>query len=204
MNPDHKLEEALADKDPFVQFEKWYNENPRFNVREPEAMVVSTVNELNRPSARVVLLRGFDRNGFVFYTNYKSRKGAEISGNPYACLTFYWPEAGRQVRIEGKLNFHSAEASDAYFQSRPRESCIGAWASTQSETIASREELEKKVEQFTRGFDQKPVERPSWWGGYILVPEYFEFWQGRESRLHDRLAYSLDEEKNWKIRRLSP
>ncbi len=204
MNPDFKLEEALADKDPFVQFENWYNDNTRFNVREPEAMVLSTVNEKNRPSARVVLLRGFDRNGFVFYTNYKSRKGSEIGGNPYACITFYWPEAGRQVRIEGKLKFHTAEASDAYFKSRPRESCIGAWASVQSETLTSREVLEKKVEQLTQEFGEKPVDRPEWWGGYVLVPEYFEFWQGRESRLHDRLAYSLEGENNWKIRRLSP
>jgi pyridoxamine 5'-phosphate oxidase len=198
------LDESMIDQDPVRQFEKWFQEAVEAKVNEPNAMVVSTVDEMNHPSARVVFLRGFDQNGFVFYTNYQSRKGKEIEQNPFACFTFFWPELERQIRIEGRLTKQSAADSDAYFMSRPESSRLGAWASPQSETIAKRTVLKAKLEKVKADFSGKTVIRPEWWGGYSLMPYRVEFWQGRESRLHDRIQYQKNEGSGWSISRLAP
>ncbi len=198
------LGEDDVSKLPLEQFEKWYKDAIMNSVREADAMLVSTVGPDNRPSARVVYLRDFGTHGFVFYTNYKSRKGQEIAYNSYCCMNFFWPELGRQIRIEGKLQMQCADDSSAYFAIRPRESQIGAWASPQSQIIASRKELDERVAKMTKEFDGKDVTRPLWWGGFVLIPDYFEFWQGRDSRLHDRITYTIQPDGSWKIGRLAP
>jgi pyridoxamine 5'-phosphate oxidase len=167
-------------------------------------MTLSTVNKENRPSSRVVLLREVNEDGFSFFTNYLSRKGHDIAVNPFASLNFFWHDLERQVRIEGKIVALDATDSDAYFASRPRGSQIGAWSSPQSQIIDSRQILEKNVDQYTAQFDGKDVNRPPHWGGYCLIPDYLEFWQGRESRLHDRISYSLNTEGIWMRNRLAP
>lgn len=196
------LDENAVNKNPSQQFDLWFQEAVKANAHEPNAMVLSTVHE-GRPSARVVLLREFGDEGFSFFTNYTSRKGQELSENPYACLTFFWPELERQVRIEGKVQLKSKEASDAYFNSRPRNSRIGAWSSPQSKVIKNRDELENLVSDFDKKYPTENVPRPDHWGGYVLVADYFEFWQGRPSRLHDRIRYTKGE-SSWKIERLAP
>ncbi|MEA5139504.1 pyridoxamine 5'-phosphate oxidase [Arcicella rigui] len=188
---------------PLEQFKKWFHEAIESKLPEPNAMLVSTVSADGKPSARVVLLKGIDE-GFTFYTNYLSRKGAELAENPHACITFFWVELERQVRIEGKMEKVSAEESDAYFQVRPLGSQIGAWVSNQSMVIESREVLEEREKHLKEKFGNEPIPRPPHWGGYRLIPEYVEFWQGRPSRLHDRIAYTKLEEHTWKIERLSP
>lgn len=197
------LNEADVAKLPFEQFDKWFKEAVETKANEPNACVLSTVGEAGRPSARVVLLREYGKDGFALFTNYNSRKGKELHKNPYACLTFFWPELERQIRIEGKVTVHSAEASDNYFNSRPRTSRIGAWSSPQSEEISGREALENLVTDFDKKYPTEEVPRPLHWGGYLLHADYFEFWQGRPSRLHDRIVYKL-ENNNWKIARLAP
>lgn len=198
------LDESSALQDPFAQFELWFSEALGNKVREPNAMVLSTATVDARPSSRVVLLRGFDSNGFIFYTNYDSRKAAEIEQNPQVSLLLFWAELEKQVRIEGTIAKASNDVSDAYFASRPRESQIGAWASPQSSVIADRSVLEDSyAKKLTEMNDKKTVDRPENWGGYIVVPDTFEFWQGRNSRLHDRLRYKL-ENNSWKIERLAP
>ena len=197
------LDESMVDENPVKQFEKWFCEAVDAKVQEPNAMVISTVNSENRPSSRIVLLRNFDEKGFVFYTNYNSRKGKEIENNPYASLNFFWPEVERQIRIEGKLEKHSGEESDKYFMSRPLSSRLGAWTSPQSEIIRDRKSLDEAYQKITEHFEGKEVMRPEWWGGYVLVPDRIEFWQGRESRLHDRICY-LKENNHWQIARLAP
>lgn len=199
----HSLLEKDAPASPVVFFNHWFTEALNADVNEPNAMVLSTVNAEHKPSARVVLLRNFSDDGFVFYTNYNSRKGSEISENPFAALTFFWPELERQVRIEGKLEMQSAAESDEYFNSRPEGSKLGAWASPQSQVIESRETLDELIEHMTTMFAGKTPERPEWWGGYILKPERIEFWQGRPSRLHDRLLY-VNENGAWAMKRLAP
>lgn len=199
-----KLDESMVKNDPFQQFEVWFDEAVTAEVNVPNALYLSTVNEAGRPSGRIMLLRNFLSGGFSFYTNYNSRKGKEIEKNPFACITFFWPELERQVRIEGKLRKQTKEDSDDYFMSRPRESRIGAWASEQSAVIPDRESLENDLEELTAKFKDAEVVRPDWWGGYILIPDHIEFWQGRPSRLHDRICYRKDEKGNWKIERLSP
>lgn len=198
------LDKKTARKNPFEQFELWLAEAIEKQLREPNAMVLSTATADGKPSARVVLLRGFDESGFTFYTNYESRKGKEIRENPRSALLFYWAEIEKQVRVEGVISKVDEENSNAYFASRPRESQIGAWASPQSSVIESRRALEEKFaalnEQSTAG---KEIARPPDWGGYVLKAEVFEFWQGRASRLHDRLRY-LKDESGWKIERLAP
>jgi pyridoxamine 5'-phosphate oxidase len=189
--------------DPILQFEKWFKEAVDSKVNEPNAMSISTVSTEGKPSSRIVLLRNFNKNGFIFYTNYNSKKGTDISKNPYAALLFFWPELERQVRIEGILKKQSPEESSAYFNSRPRGSKLGAWTSEQSKPIADRNVLDKAYEEISKKFPTDEVPRPTYWGGYVLTPECFEFWQGRESRLHDRILYT-QEDKNWKIERLSP
>jgi pyridoxamine 5'-phosphate oxidase len=188
---------------PFAQFQQWFDEAVASQLLEPNALLLSTVSAEGKPSARIVLLKGID-TGFKFYTNYLSRKGTELVENPNACITFFWAELERQVRIEGLIEKVSSADSDAYFQSRPRASQIGAWTSNQSMVIANREILEEREKYLIEKFGDNPIPRPPHWGGYRLMPTYIEFWQGRPSRLHDRIAYSLLENGNWKIERLSP
>ncbi|HEV7644017.1 MAG TPA: pyridoxamine 5'-phosphate oxidase [Pyrinomonadaceae bacterium] len=197
------LAEGAALADPFRQFELWIGEAFEKGLHEPNAMVLSTVAASGRPSSRVVLMRDFDQNGFIFYTNYDSRKAVEIEENPHAALLFYWADLAKQVRIEGTVKKVPAENSDAYFASRPRENQIGALASAQSSVISGREELEEKYSTLGAEFADREIPRPENWGGYILAPVVFEFWQGRQSRLHDRLRYTKTDAE-WQIERLAP
>ena len=192
-----------ASSSPIEQFQIWFDEAVSSQLLEPNALLLSTVSNQGKPSARIVLLKGLD-NGFKFYTNYLSRKGTELIENPNACITFFWAELERQVRIEGLMEKVSAEESDEYFQSRPRGSQIGAWTSNQSMVIENREILEDREKYLIAKFGDNPIPRPPHWGGYRLVPTYIEFWQGRPSRLHDRIAYTSSENGEWKIERLSP
>ncbi|MBI5662155.1 MULTISPECIES: pyridoxamine 5'-phosphate oxidase [Ignavibacterium] len=196
-----ELLESKVNPNPFKQFDKWFEEALSSNIYEPNAMILATAAD-NRPSARVVLLKGFDENGFKFYTNYNSRKGKEISINPNAALLFYWMELERQIRIEGRIEKLSKEESLEYFNSRPLDSRYGALASSQSEIIPDREYLEKKFSELKEKYGDNPP-MPDNWGGFILKPVLFEFWQGRPNRLHDRIVYEK-KESNWNIYRLSP
>lgn len=196
-----ELLESKVNPNPFKQFDKWFEEALSSNIYEPNAMILATTAD-NRPSARVVLLKGFDENGFKFYTNYNSRKGKEISINPNAALLFYWMELERQIRIEGRIEKLSKEESLEYFNSRPLDSRYGALASSQSEIIPDREYLEKKFSELKEKYGDNPP-MPDNWGGFILKPVLFEFWQGRPNRLHDRIVYEK-KESNWNIYRLSP
>ena len=189
---------------PNVQFRKWFEEAQKSQIIEPNAMILSTSTRDGKPSARTVLLKGFDEKGFVFYTNYNSRKGKELATNPWGSLLFLWMPLQRQIRIEGKVVKLDPEISTKYFQSRPKGSQIGAYASPQSEVIADRfvlEEEEKRLEEKYRDQDQLP--RPDYWGGYVVQADLFEFWQGRPNRLHDRIQYTRNGEK-WIIERLAP
>ena len=197
------LEENNVAVNAIVQFESWFRQAVEGNAHEPNAFVLSTVGADQRPSARIVLLRDFDETGFVFYTNYNSRKSREIEANPFASMTFFWPELERQVRVEGKLMKQSAAASDSYFNARPRSSQLGAWASPQSDSLPSRSVLDTALAEMEKRFEGKPVPRPEWWGGFVLQPDKIEFWQGRPNRLHDRLLYERAGFE-WKISRLAP
>ena len=189
--------------DPIAQFGVWFEEALAADLLEPNAMVLSTVHPDGSPSGRVVLLKGFDERGFVFYSNYQSQKAADMETHSLAALTFWWDKLERQVRIEGRVEQVSASESDAYFAVRPRGSQIGAWVSAQSAVIDSREVLYQKQVELEAHFAQTTIERPPHWGGYRVVPASVEFWQGRSSRLHDRLRYRR-EAQNWLIERLSP
>ena len=196
------LKKSSVDKNPFKQFAKWFNEVLQSGIKEPTAMTLATATKEGVPSARAVLLKDYDENGFLFFTNYESRKGKELIENPAAELLFYWMDLQRQVRISGKVEKTDREDSEQYFKTRPLKSRIGAWASKQSEIIPDREYLEKRFSEFEKKFkDDVPL--PSNWGGFRLIPECFEFWQGRESRLHDRICY-LKKNEEWEIIRLSP
>ena len=198
-----KLEESHLNSDPIAQFESWYQEAVEEKVNEPNAMTLATVGKDQRPAARIVLLRGIHQGCFRFFTNYSSRKGQEVMENDFVGLNFFWPELQRQIRIEGRIRKIDPEASDAYFQSRPRSSRIGAWASAQSQPLEKREDLEQRVAELTEKYKDSEVPRPDFWGGYDLEPDYIEFWQGRASRLHDRLLFEAEGD-SWKITRLFP
>lgn len=198
------LELTQVHPDPIHQFKAWFEEAMNSQLPEPNAMTLATADAQGRPTARTVLLKEFTPEGFIFFTNYESRKGQELAENPYACLLFNWLELARQVRIEGRVEKISAAESEAYFQSRPKGSQIGAWASPQSRVLSSRQLLEDKVAQLEAEYaavEVLPV--PPFWGGYRVVPERIEYWQGRPSRLHDRITYRL-ENGSWKIERLAP
>jgi len=198
-----ELDESMAAEVPLEQFREWLDAAVSGGLPDPNAMTVATVGTDGRPSTRVVLLKGFDERGLVWYTNYQSRKGRQLAGNPFAALQFHWVEFERVVRIEGRVEFSDPVEADAYYASRPLASRIGAWASAQSEELGSRLELVKRTAEMGLKLGLNPP-RPPHWGGYQLVPDYWEFWQGRRSRLHDRICYRLEPDGRWVRRRLSP
>jgi pyridoxamine 5'-phosphate oxidase len=198
------LSENNSKGDPIKQFDLWFTEAQDAKVPERNAMTLATATYDGRPSARIVLLKGYYDAGFIFYTNYLSRKGKEITKNPVAALTFFWPSMERQVRIEGAIEKLTKEQSEKYFQTRPKNSQIGAVVSPQSQEIADRDVIEKKWKELEEEYADKDVPKPSFWGGYIVKPRLVEFWQGRTSRLHDRILYKKIDNKNWKKVRLAP
>ncbi|HEX3235659.1 MAG TPA: pyridoxamine 5'-phosphate oxidase [Gemmatimonadales bacterium] len=200
-----RLDEADVSHDPMVEFARWFAEAQDAQVPDPTAMTLATATPDGAPSARIVLLKAFDERGFVFFTDYRSRKGAELAANPRAALVFYWGELERQVRITGRVAATSREESERYFRSRPLGSRLGAWASHQSRVIPGRSVLEADLHEVEARFREGDVPLPEYWGGYRVVPDAIEFWQGRESRLHDRIQYvRADQGKEWRRERLSP
>ena len=199
----HTLDETDVDLNPLFQFHRWYKEANDAKLTEPNAMVLATANADGRPSARVVILKGADERGFVFYTNYEGRKSVDLTANPHAALLFFWGQLERQVRIEGTVERTSKQESEEYFKTRPLESQLSAWASKQSSVIPSRSFLEQKMSDLKLRYTSQEIPLPPFWGGFRLQPEVFEFWQGRENRLHDRIRYSLHGGV-WEIERLSP
>lgn len=197
------LNESDVDKNPILQFEKWFGVALEQKVPEQNSFTLCTATRNGVPTARVVLLKGVDEKGFIFFTNYESRKGKELEENPVACMNFYWPSLHRQIRIEGAVEKVSEQESKEYFHSRPIASQAGAWVSPQSRPIASREELDKKHAAFLQAHQNKEIPTPGHWGGYRILPKHIEFWQGRENRLHDRIVYALENGK-WKIYRIAP
>ncbi|HYS55821.1 MAG TPA: pyridoxamine 5'-phosphate oxidase [Thermoanaerobaculia bacterium] len=198
------LLESDLDPNPFTQFARWFEEAKAAVKDLPECMMLATASREGEVSVRAVLLKGFDEHGFVFYTNYNSRKGAQIHENPRAALAFWWPPLERQVRVEGAAVRVAEEESDAYWATRPRGSQLGAWASEQSKVIAGRGDLDVRFEELSKCYREGAIPRPPHWGGYRVIPILFEFWQGRPDRLHDRFAYRLRDAKDWVIERLSP
>ena len=204
---DYKLRSLLekdAELDAIKQFDIWWQEAIKSNVEEVNAMTLATCNKNGKPSARIVLLKGFTQEGFIFFTNYESRKGEELKENNNAALVFFWKELERQIRIEGLVEKISEEESDKYYNSRPTASRIGAWASPQSETVIDRTIIENNFTEYEIKFGTDFIPRPSHWGGYLLKPTLLEFWQGRSSRLHDRIQYSSGQGGSWKMERLAP
>jgi pyridoxamine 5'-phosphate oxidase len=199
----NKLSEKNVRNNPFAQFSVWFSEVLKAGLIEPNSMALSTTNKNKRPSARIVLMKDFDETGFTFFTNYESKKGKDLTENPFAALLFYWIELERQVRIEGRVKKLNKTQSELYFHSRSFESRLSAIASAQSKIIIDRTYLEKKLQQVKAKHPDGNLPLPDFWGGYKLIPNYFEFWQGRENRLHDRIAYKWHK-KNWKIVRLAP
>jgi len=200
---DFIIDPTNVEKDPIEQFRIWYEEYLKTSPQEPTAMFLATADHHGVPSGRVVLMKSYDQNGFVFHTNYKSRKGCDIEVNPFASLTFYWQAQHRQVRVFGKVQRLSEKESDDYFATRPKESCLGAWASHQGEVIASRSSLLDRLDKLRQKYANQNVPRPPEWGGYRVIPERMEFWQGRDNRIHDRVEY-VKEGGLWKRQRLSP
>jgi pyridoxamine 5'-phosphate oxidase len=205
MEPFPALTKSTVDLNPIRQFERWFADANETGMSEQDAtsMTLATADKNGQPSARIVLLKGLDEQGFVFFTNYNSRKGEDLAENPHACLLLYWSQLWRQVRIEGAVEKISEAESDEYFHSRPLGSKLGAWASDQSQPLESREQLEKQFEEFNGKFAGN-VPRPPHWGGYRVKPDVIEFWQGRENRLHDRLRYNLKPDGAWNVERLAP
>ena len=203
MNNSRDFSEKSVDPNPFVQFKIWYSEHLTSGMDIPNSVSLGTAARDGRVSVRSVLLKDFDDTGFVFFTNYRSRKGVQLSSNPEAAMLFYWQESGRQVRIEGVTEKVSEEFSESYFKTRPRESRLAAWASEQSSVIPSRRHLEKQYNYYKNLFSGKPVDRPVHWGGFRLIPRWFEFWQNGEFRLHDRITYTKSKDL-WIIERLAP
>ena len=199
----HSLSEEEVHEEPIEQFRRWLTEAVKAEVDEPNAMTLSTVDANNRPKSRIVLIKGIEEHGIVFYTNYESDKGREIAEHPHVSVCFFWTELERQVRIEGTAGKISRDESKAYFESRPYMSQIGAWTSRQSEVIKGREVLEERFEKLQECYSEGEVPLPDYWGGYFIDPDRFEFWQGRPSRLHDRICYEKDGNR-WSISRLSP
>jgi pyridoxamine 5'-phosphate oxidase len=195
--------EKTVDPNPFVQFRTWYNEHLKSGIDIPEAVTLATASADGKVSARTVLLKDFNESGFVFFTNYKSSKGLQLSSNPGAALLFYWPESAKQVRVEGITERLSEGESESYFKTRPRESQLSTWASLQSSLIPDRQHLEERYNFYKNKYSGKPVERPQFWGGFRLIPVWFEFWQEREFRLHDRITYTKRKDM-WVIERLAP
>lgn len=198
-----ELSENTVNKNPFIQFSEWYEDVINLEISFYNAMVIATANKEAIPSVRIVFLKSYDEKGFVFYTNYESKKAKDLIENPIASLLFHWKELERQIRIVGNVEKTSKEESENYFHSRPRDSQIGAWASKQSSIIDDRIHLENEFIKYKNQFENKEVSLPPFWGGFRVVPFYFEFWKGRENRLHDRIAYQK-ENNNWKIFRLAP
>jgi pyridoxamine 5'-phosphate oxidase len=199
----NELSEYSVDRNPFVQFNRWYSEHLEAGISIPDTVSLGTASVSGRVSVRTVLLKGLDEKGFVFFTNYQSKKGIQIMENPSAALLFYWPEAGRQVRIEGLSEKVTEKESDEYFSTRPRESQISAWASEQSSSIPDRHYLENRHEFYKSRFENKKVEKPPYWGGFRIIPDFFEFWLDGEFRLHDRIVYTRTI-TGWTISRLAP
>lgn len=199
-----ELSETDVNLNPFKQFQKWFDHSLAAQLPEPNAMTLATAAQDGKPSARIVLLKAYDERGFVFYTNYKSHKGQELADNPQAALVFWWAELERQVRIEGCVQKVSDQESDEYFHSRPVTSRLGAWVSEQSRVISSREVLALRLQELKTEYENQHIPRPPHWGGYRVIPTVIEFWQGRPSRLHDRLNYRRGDNDSWLIERLSP
>ncbi|PEN12298.1 pyridoxamine 5'-phosphate oxidase [Longibacter salinarum] len=200
----HELDQDHVEDDPIQQFEVWFDEALKAEVEEPNAMTLATTDELGRPAARIVLLKGADERGFIFYSNYDSQKGQQLTANPHAALVFWWEPLERQIRIEGEVEKLPDKESADYFKSRPYGSQLGAWASPQSRVIESREVLEKRLELVSAEYNEGEVPRPPHWGGYVVRPRTIEFWQGRPNRLHDRLRYRHEESGQWTLERLAP
>lgn len=199
------LDEATVEADPIEQFKRWFEEALSADILDPNAMTLATASEEGQPSARIVLLKGVDEQGFRFYSNYQSRKGKELEENPQAALCFFWSPLERQVRIEGTIEKLSRADSEAYFRQRPRLSQLGAWTSRQSQNVASRKALEASFAEIRQRFEDQEVPLPDFWGGYLVRPKRMEFWQGRSGRLHDRLCYEYEkDEEAWNIFRLAP
>jgi pyridoxamine 5'-phosphate oxidase len=203
MDIDKGFSEAKIDINPVNQFDNWYKEHLAAGIEIPESVSLGTVSSDNRVSVRTILLKDYNESGFVFYTNYNSKKGLDLSSNKRAALLFYWPESGRQVRIEGVVNKVSEEESVSYFKTRPRESQLSAWASEQSSVVPHRQHLEERYDMYNKQYLNKPVDKPPHWGGFRIIPDWFEFWENGDFRLHNRLTYTQKQD-TWVIERLAP